>query len=88
MMFRVFMSTYDDPQKMIWLYNRERELGICNTSKPLWVEADSLEQAFEKYCETDEYWEFNNANLNGLRRGSIEYHGYYDDGQRNSVRYF
>lgn len=83
MMFRVFMSTYDDPQKMIWLYNRERELGICNTSKPLWVEADSLEQAFEKYCETDEYWGFYGFNPN-----SGTHHGYYDDGQSNSVRYF
>lgn len=83
MMFRVFMSTYDDPQKMIWLYNRERELGICNTSKPLWVEADSLEQAFEEYCETDEYWEFYGFNPN-----SDTHHGYYDDGSRNSIQYF
>lgn len=77
--FQILASTYPTAEAVHAHCESDKRLDRLCTSRPVWVEADSLEAATDLFIETAVYKNYATKNPT--------HHFYYNDGNWNLVQY-
>ena len=76
--FQLLVSTHPSAEDVISRYQFDQCLDTLNTSRPEWIEADSLEDAKELFLKTEAFKEFSSIHK--------DFWFYHNDGNGNLVQ--